>query len=182
MVNPKRNVGQEILEGFRELKRGEHGRVRRSKPDDPLPSFRYTAISDNLDRPATPKAAEEIIKKAKGRADWDNVCVSPEGNAQFPSINLSWHAGFGFVVQCYEAPGSNSDFLISGKVLSAPRVYVNLGGQAQELWPRQLFVPPPIALEAIRYFLETGRENPLLYWTPINRFPRRTVRPRRRSQ
>ena len=46
MVNPKRNVGREILEGLRELKRGEHGRVRRSQSNDPMSSFRYTTISD----------------------------------------------------------------------------------------------------------------------------------------
>ena len=85
-------------------------------------------------------------------------------------------------MQCFETPESDSDFLISDKALSAPEVYVNLGGQAQELWPRQLFVPPPIALEAIRYFLEKGRENPNLNWARIDQFPRRTVPLRRRPQ
>lgn len=28
MVRPKRNIGLEILEGIREIKKGEHGRVR----------------------------------------------------------------------------------------------------------------------------------------------------------
>jgi len=28
-VNPKRNIGEEILEGLQEIKRGQHGRVTR---------------------------------------------------------------------------------------------------------------------------------------------------------
>ena len=43
MPKAKRNIGQEILEGIRQLKRGEHGRVmrcRRSRPSGKRPVSR----------------------------------------------------------------------------------------------------------------------------------------------
>ena len=115
----------------------------------------------------------------QGRPAWDTLRVAPEGLGQFPFMNLSWHEGHGFEVQCFETPESDSDFLVSDSDLSLPEVYVELGGQTQELWPRQLFTSLETAFLALHYFLEMGRENPDLAWVRIDRFPRRTVEPRR---
>ena len=140
-----------------------------------MPSFTYALLSEDKERPASPKAAAEILVMSEGRPAWDNLQICPEGNSQFPFMNISWHQGHGFDVQCFEKPESDSEFLASDTVLSAPEVYIEIGGQTQELWPKQLFVSRALALEAVRHFLETGRENPSLVWVPIARFPRRTV-------
>lgn len=59
--------------------------------------------------------------------------------------------------------------------LSPPTIDIVLGGQTQEQWPRQLFVPIGLAREALEFFLELGRQNPSLRWVRIDRFPRRTI-------
>ena len=140
-----------------------------------MPSFVYATLAEDKERPAPPSAAADIVAAVEGRPVWDNLQVSPEGTAQFPFMNISWHKGHGFDIQCFEKPESDSDFLATERVLSAPEVYVELGGQTQELWPKQLFVPSNLAVMAVRYFLDTGRQDPSLVWVPIARFPRRTV-------
>ena len=71
--------------------------------------------------------------------------------------------------------------VFSDAKLSAPHVYVELGGQGQELWPRELFVPYAIAEQAALYLLATGRRDPSLKWVEISAFPRKEVRARKRT-
>ena len=144
-------------------------------------TFRYSTVAGSHDMELSSSAARDVLEAMQGRPAWDTVCVVPTGNERFPFMNISWHAEYGLEVQCFETPESNSEFLVTDQALSSPEVYVELGGQTQELWPRQLFVPLELALEALRFFLETGRENQDLRWVPINGFPRRTVRPRRKE-
>jgi hypothetical protein len=144
-----------------------------------MPSFIFTTLASDAERPAKASAAAEIINQTRNRPAWDGLQIRPEGNDMCPFMNISNHAAHGLEVQCFPTPDSDSDFLASDKVLSAPEVYVELGGQTQELWPKQLFVKEAIAIEALKYFLETGRESPKLIWVPIAKFPRRTVPPRR---
>lgn len=61
------------------------------------------------------------------------MCIAPEAPGQFPFMNLSWHQGHGFEVQCFETPESEGDFLVSDTAFSSPEVYIELGGQTQEL-------------------------------------------------
>jgi hypothetical protein len=55
--------------------------------------------------------------------------------ADFPRAEVSFHAEDGFVLQVYENAHSLSDFLAESERLSAPRVEIELGGQAVERWP-----------------------------------------------
>jgi hypothetical protein len=142
-------------------------------------AFQFSTIASNEESDVSTADARELLVRLQARPAWDSARVTPKGDSQFPLLNLSWHEGDGFVVQCFETPQSNSDFLLTGEPLSSPEVYVELGGQTQELWPRQLFVPLALAAEALKEFLESGRQSPSLLWIPIDRFPRRTVRPRR---
>ena len=142
-----------------------------------MPMFRCSTVTGESDSEAHPARAREIVTSMQGRPAWDTMCIAPNALGQFPFMNLSWHEGHGFEVQCFEAPESVSDFLVSHSDISSPEVYVELGGQTQELWPLQLFVPLETAVLALHHFLETGRENPNLVWVRIDRFPRRTVRP-----
>jgi len=72
-------------------------------------------------------------------------------------------------------------FVAVGSKLSAPEVYVELGGQGQELWPRELFVPYEIAERAVLFFYASERRDPSLNWVAIDAFPRRTVQAKRQN-
>lgn len=100
----------------------------------------------------------------------------PDGHWQFPRISVGWEAvGHGYVVQCYESAESRSFLLVTSAQFSAPEVYVELGGMAEELWPAQLFTTYELVQVALEYFLETGLQDPALSWVGLNAFPRRTV-------
>lgn len=100
----------------------------------------------------------------------------PDGHWQFPRISASWETvGQGYVVQCCETTESRSFILVRSSQLSEPKVYIELGGMTEELWPTQLFVPYDLALTALEHFLRTGRQDPALVWVGLNAFPRKTV-------
>ena len=81
----------------------------------------------------------------------------------------------GFVVQSFETPESNSDFLASQPSLSTPSVDIALGGQTQELWPKELFVPLDLACRALEHFVITGDQHRDIIWVYSSNFLRRTV-------
>ena len=58
---------------------------------------------------------------------------------------------------------------------SAPAIDVELGGQALERWPRELFASVEQASQAMNYFLDSGRQDPTLEWARIDGFPREIV-------
>ncbi len=105
---------------------------------------------------------------------WGEACIYPKAG-EFPRANLSFHAGYGFVMQCYEDEQSWSDFLIVTDRIGRPEVEIELGGQALQRWPRELFVPDELAAEALDYFLNSGEESRNLHWVRIDRFQRETV-------
>ena len=121
---------------------------------------------------------------------WDGLHVFPDaepardGHWQFPRISADWVAeGLGYVVQCFETADSKSFFLSTSASLSESEVYIELGGLAEELWPKQLFVPYDLAAKAMQHFLGTGLQDPELAWVGLSSFQRETVprRPRRAS-
>ena len=156
--------------------------VRRHKhtPHLFMRTFQASTISAGADTVITPGQAGIILQAMQARPAWDELQVSSE-DTQFPLLNVSWHSPDGFVVQCFETPESNSDFLASQPSLSTPSVYIELGGQTQELWPKELFVPLDLACRALDHFVITGDQHRDLIWVYISNFPRRTVRPRRRK-
>jgi hypothetical protein len=90
-------------------------------------------------------------------------------------VHLDWHEGNGFVFQCYEDAESWSDFLVTSRQFSTPSVEVELGGQALERWPRELFVAAECAAQALGHFLAHGKQDPALEWIRIDGFPRETL-------
>lgn len=70
---------------------------------------------------------------------------------------------------------SLSDFLVSANDLSDPTIEIELGGQALERWPSELFVPKAVVADALDWFIESGRRRPDLCWVRIDRFRRQTV-------
>jgi hypothetical protein len=102
---------------------------------------------------------------------WDGAIVEPE-DSQFPRVAVDWHEHQGFVLHCWEDETSWGDFPVTTREFSTPSVEVELGGQALERWPRELFPSAALATQALEYFLEHGRQDPTLEWVRIDRFPR----------
>jgi hypothetical protein len=119
----------------------------------------------------------------KKRSTWQGVIISPDaklgpdGEGQYPVISFAWYPEYGYEVHCMELT-AQSHFLATMSKLSKPEVYVELGGQGQELWPPQLFVPLALASQALQHLLRTGTRDASLSWIAIDAFPRRTVKAR----
>ena len=64
---------------------------------------------------------------------------------------------------------------MTSRDLSTPSVEMELGGQAFERWPRELFVSPERAAQALSHFLDYGTHDPALEWIRIEDFPRETL-------
>ena len=119
-------------------------------------------------------SASELLSDVQSRPVWDGASISP-ADARFPLIHIDWHEGYGFILQCYEDEESSSDFLVTSQRFSTPSVEVELGGQALERWPPELFVPVELAIRALNHFLDFGKQDQALEWVRIDGFPRETV-------
>jgi hypothetical protein len=115
-----------------------------------------------------------LLTGVQSRPVWDGASISP-ADAQFPLVHVDCHEGHGFVLQCYEDEESSSYFLVTSQHFSPPSVEVELGGQALERWPRELFVSAELATQALNHFLDYGKQDPALEWSRIDGFPRETV-------
>ncbi len=111
----------------------------------------------------------------QSRPEWDEVHISP-GKYEYPVVWLSWRAAAGYLVHYLGQNERFSFFLTLGETMSSPELLVDLGGQTQELWPRELFVPFDVASKALEHFLASGQRSAAECWVRIDRFPRRTVR------
>lgn len=118
--------------------------------------------------------ASDILAQVRARPVWDLASIAP-AEGQFPLLHIDWHEGRGFVLQCYQDEQSWSDFLTSGSECGVPTVEVELGGQALERWPAELFVPEDVARRAIEHFARFGTQDPALRWIRIDEFPRETI-------
>ena len=135
-------------------------------------AFRVSFITSEGPMPIP--SASELLIEVRSRPAWDGVSISPV-DAQFPLVHLDWHEGHGFVLQCYEDEESWSAFLVTSRHFSPPSIEVELGGQALERWPRELFVSAEPATQALNHFLDFGKQDPALEWVRIDVFPRETV-------
>ena len=134
--------------------------------------FRASFIMSDAAMPITSVA--ELLADVQSRPVWDGASISPV-DADFPLVHFDWHEGNGFVFQCYEDGEAWSDFLVTSREFSPPSVEMELGGQALERWPRELFVPWGLAAQALDHFLEFGKQQPALEWIRLDGFPRETL-------
>ena len=146
--------------------------------------FIYTKVAGQRTLSLTPARVPRMLRAMQKRSTWEGVIISPDaklgpdGQGQYPVLSLAWYPSYGFEAHCMElAP--TSFFVATGGELSKPEVYVELGGSGRELWPRELFVPFPVAEQAALHLLLTGERDPSLRWVAIDAFPRKTVRVRR---
>jgi hypothetical protein len=134
--------------------------------------FRVSFIMS--DAPIPIASASDLLADVRSRPVWDGASISPV-DAEYPRVHVDWHEGHGFVFQCYEEEESWSDFLVTSRDFSTPSIQVELGGQALERWPGELFVPADHATQALSHFLEHGKQDPTLEWVRIDGFPRDTL-------
>jgi hypothetical protein len=78
-------------------------------------------------------------------------------------------------LHCFEDGESWGDFLVTGLAFSTPTIEINLGGQALERWPPELFISEQIAEGALSFSLKFGKQEPMRQWTKGDGFPRETV-------
>ena len=149
--------------------------------------FKYIKVAGMRHRALAPSGAEAVLRAMKKRPTWEGTIISPDakpgldGAGQYPILSLDWYSDRGYAVHCMElAPRSH--FLSTSTTLSEPVVTIELGGQGQELWPPELFVPDAMALKATRFLLRYGKRDPSLTWVAIDAFRRRKVKPRARRQ
>ena len=135
---------------------------------------RFRAPFIMSDVPIPIPSAAGLLKDVQSRPVWDGASISLEGS-QFPLVHVDWHEGHGFVFQCYQDEESWSDFLVTSRHFSTPSIEVELGGQALERWPRELFASAEQATQALNHFLDHGKQDPALEWIRIDVFPRESL-------
>ena len=135
-------------------------------------SFRLSFISSEAEMPVP--VAAELLARVRSVAAWDDASIY-SNDREFPRIHISWRDNEGFNVHCFENEQSFGNFLVSAQEFSPPTIEVNLGGQALERWPRELFVSEQLAAEALEHFLDHGEQKPSLCWTGTGAFPRETI-------
>jgi len=134
--------------------------------------FRLSFVTGEPELPIP--SVSEILARVQSSPVWDVASIAPV-DGQFPLLHVEWHEGNGFVIQCYEDESSWSDFLLTGPRCGPPAVEINLGGQALERWPSEMFVPEELARRALDSFLASGKKNSALNWVRIDAFPRETI-------
>jgi hypothetical protein len=135
-------------------------------------NFRLSFISSSMPLVVLPTA--ELLMRLRSAAVWDEASIHP-AESDFPRIHIRWHPTAGFKVHCFENEQSCGHFLATDLGFSLPSIEINLGGQALERWPRELFVPEDLATEALEHFLKHGELKPLLSWIGTGRFARETI-------
>jgi hypothetical protein len=135
-------------------------------------SFRLSFVSGDTELPVPPAA--EILAMVRARPPWDEASIAPD-QEQFPRLHIARCAGPGFILHCFEDEESWGDFLVTGLAFSTPTIEINLGGQALERWPPELFISEQIAEGALSFFLKFGKQEPMRQWTKGDGFPRETV-------
>ena len=135
-------------------------------------TFRLSFISSGSELVVPPSA--EVLSRLRSSAPWDEASIR-RVDGDFPRVYISWRQAAGFNLHCFENDRSSGQFLVNHLEFSAPSIEINLGGQALERWPRELFVSEDLATEALEYFLDHGELKPLLFWTGTGQFPRETI-------
>src|SRR5438093_12738750 len=128
---------------------------------------RFRAPFVMSDAPIPIASAQDLLADVRSRPVWDGASISP-ADAEYPRVHVDWHEGDGFVFQCYEDEESWSDFLVTSRHFSLPSIEVELGGQALERWPRELFVPTELAAQALNHLFSVCKQDPALDWVRID--------------
>ncbi|MEX2375869.1 MAG: hypothetical protein WD942_09855 [Dehalococcoidia bacterium] len=120
------------------------------------------------------KSAEVILESLASGSTVGEAIIQPRESTS-PRMLISHHGAAGFQLMCCESEFSWGDCLAWNSTMSEPTIEIELGGQAIELWPAELFVNQALASDALDWFLERGEELRELVWVPLDSFPRRSL-------
>ena len=90
-------------------------------------------------------------------------------------MNVEFHGQAGFSLLLFSDEQAIGVMASTQSKMSVPSVYVCLGGQVIEKWPRELFLPRMTAEKTISQFLSQAASEPAAFWIRLDRFPRETV-------
>lgn len=134
----------------------------------------YSIVSTAGRTTVEPGRAASILESMQARPAWDEVQVASL-EFRLPVLQIAWCAPHGYLMQCFDDSRPSGDLLCQSRFLSEPCVFMDLGGQTQELWPVELFVSFNLAEAAFEHFLAHGAKKPESVWIGIGEFPRLTV-------
>ena len=149
--------------------------------------FKYTKVAGQRNMSLTRDRVPGMLRAMQRRATWEGVIITPDaelgmdGKGQYPVLSVSWYRDYGYDVHFMGLDWKENFIAATQAELSKPEVYVELGGQGQELWPPELFVPYSVAERAVNYLIRTGNRNPSLAWVGISAFRRKAVKARKRQ-
>jgi hypothetical protein len=133
----------------------------------------------DVDRPRRLSAAQ-VLAHLSVAANWPEGAVSPPHTrhpaiAEYPLLRIEFHGAAGFSLHIFPNEKSPSFFAATKSTLSAPSIYVCLGGQVIEKWPSELFLPRELALAVLNEFMTTQLRPSSCAWVRLDHFPRHTV-------
>src|ERR1044071_4414007 len=109
--------------------------------------------------PADGAPVHQLLSQLEAGEVFELSVHSVDKLIQYPIMHIDWHRGAGFVVMVFENPESDGFYPITGTKTGKPRVQIELGGQALEKGPRELFVPRETAAAVFEMFIRTGRHH-----------------------
>lgn len=118
---------------------------------------------------------DEVLMEIERKEAWELTVHPVEQFPQFPRMHIDWKPDVGFVVMAFEDEQSIGFYPITGSGCGMPEVPIELGGQALEKWPRELFVPRHVAAQVLRTFLETGLQDASFVWVANDAFERKVI-------
>ena len=146
----------------------------RTRKTTPAPFVFSAFVGDGWLEQTAPRARDVLATLHREDA-WREAVIRPAYGAEMPRLNISYHDERGFVIQVYEHEQSLSDFAVTSREFSDCSVEMELGGQALEQWPPELFIPERIAETVIEAFVRSGGETPDVAWVQIDQFPRHVI-------
>jgi len=125
--------------------------------------------------PADRAQVHQLLQQLEAGEAFELSVHSVDELIQYPIMHIDWHKAAGFVVMAFENPESEGFYPITGTTTGKPEVQIELGGQALERWPRELFVPRETAAAVFETFLRTGRQDPSVTWIANDAFAREVL-------
>src|ERR1043166_8853088 len=141
------------------------------------PALEISALANGgfKEFPADPARVHQLLSQLEAGEVIELSVRSPDKLVQYPIMHIDWHASAGFVVMVFESPESDGFYPIIGTSTCNPEIQIELGGQAIEKWPRELFVPRETAAAFFETFLKTGRQDSSFTWVANDVFAREII-------
>jgi hypothetical protein len=125
--------------------------------------------------PTASVPVHQLLSRLEAGEVFDLSVHSVDQRIQYPIMHIDWHKDAGFVVMVFENRESDGFYPITAAKTGKPHVQIELGGQALERWPRELFVPRETAAAVFETFIRTGRQDSSVPWVANDAFAREVL-------